>query len=320
MTVTLTEVAREAEVSLATASRAFRASDLLAADTRQRVIDAAFKLGYNVPAQFRTRTFAVIVPDVSSPIYAALIKTFQNKAWPGRHRMILGDTDEDPARELEFLESLARDVDGVILCSPRSAAADARKAVGDTPLVVLNGESAGSPVIVMDVEPGLRQAVEHLKSLGHEHVVYVPGPAASWANRTRHGILERLTAEHGLALSVVGNQSASIQGGVAAAAAVLASGAAAVVAYNDLVALGIQSGAKVLGSECPADLSIVGIDNVPFAASVAPGLTTVRMDIDRSAALSLEFLMNVIEGKPPVPGPAVRFGSQLIVRGSTARA
>lgn len=119
-----------------------------------------------------------------------------------------------------------------------------------------------------------------------------------------------------MSLAVVENQSANVQGGIAATAAVLATGATAVVAYSDFVAIGLQAGlrARLGGSRM---MGIVGIDDVDIAASVVPSLTTIRLDIERSIALSLEFLMDLIEGNPSHPGPAVRFGSQLIVRDST---
>lgn len=316
MGVTLRQVAQEARVSLATASRAFRTPHLLAADTRQRVVEAGVRLGYSMPAALRARSIAVVVPDISNPTYATQIKILQEKLWPGRHRMVLLDTGEDAAREIECLERVSDDVDGVILCSPLSDAHDAQRAIGATPLVIHNGASAGSPVVIMDVEPGLRQALEHLQSLGHKGIAYIPGPAASWANSTRKSALERLTAERGMSLAVVENQSANVQGGIAATAAVLATGATAVVAYSDFVAIGLQAGlrARLGGSRM---MGIVGIDDVDIAASVVPSLTTIRLDIERSIALSLEFLMDLIEGNPSHPGPAVRFGSQLIVRDST---
>lgn len=318
MVAKLKDVAIEAGVSMATASRAFTSVDLLAPHTRQRVLEAARRIGYDAPAPTRARTILVLVPDVSNAVYARMLRAIQEKLWPGRHRMLLADTAEDPAREIELLDTVGREADAVILCSPRSNPADVARAIGSTPLVVVNGESNGSPVILMDVEQGLRQAAEHLQSLGHQSIVYVPGPAASWANRTRAQILSDLSSERGFDLAVVGNQSADVHGGLAAAAAVAASGATAVVAYNDMVAMGVQAGIRSLGYRCPTDISIVGIDNVDVAAASDPGLTTVMVDIESSGSLSIGLIMDQIDGKPWREG-SVRLRSQLIVRGSTAR-
>ncbi|OZC81749.1 LacI family transcriptional regulator [Rhodococcus sp. 06-412-2C] len=318
MVAKLKDVALEAGVSMATASRAFSSVDLLAPHTRQRVLEAARRIGYDAPAPTRSRTILVLVPDVSNAVYARMLRAIQEKLWPGRHRMILADTAEDPAREIELLDTVGREADAVILCSPRSNPVDVARAIGSTPLVVVNGESNGSPAILMDVEQGLRQAAEHLQSLGHRSFVYVPGPAASWANRTRAQILSDLSSERGFDLAVVGNQSADVHGGLAAAAAVVASGATAVVAYNDMVAMGVQAGIRSLGYRCPTDISIVGIDNVDIAAASDPGLTTVMVDIESSGSLSIGLIMDQLDGKP-WREDSVRLRSQLIVRGSTAR-
>ena len=316
MVATLTDVARIADVSLATASRAFSDPDRLATGTRERVLAAAFELQYEAPLPRGSRTFAVVVPDVANPVIAALICSIQDQAWYGRHRMILANTAEEAAREQEILRTFGRGVDGVILCSPRLAPAAITAAIGSTPLVVINGESESCPSVLMDVEEGIRQAVEHLYALGHRRIAYVPGPASSWANQRRLQCVAAVTAEWNVELVSVGNQSATVNGGLAAAAAVASSGATAVIAYNDMVALGVQAGVRTLGYQCPEHLSVVGIDDLDVGAASEPGLTSIRTAIARSGSLSLELLLDQIGGKS-VPDEAVHLTSQLIVRGST---
>jgi LacI family transcriptional regulator len=303
-------------VSLATASRAFSDPARLAAETRRKVLTAAEALGYETPAApTGARTVAVVVPDISNAVFAALIKSIQERAWPGRHRMLLADTGESADREREFLASLAGSADGVIVCSPRLPAADLKKLVGNAPLVVINGEADAARVL-MDVGEGLRQAVEHLYALGHRKFAYVPGPASSWANGQRMDAVQRLCEKWGVELVVVGHQNATVDGGLAAAASVVASGATAVIAYNDLVAVGLLAGASTLGYHCPEDLSVVGIDDLDIAAAAEPGLTSVRVAIERSGSLGLDLLLGQIAGKSRAT-EAVHLGSQLIVRGST---
>lgn len=316
MVATLTDVAGIAGVSLATASRAFSDPDRLATQTRERVLAAASKLQYEAPLPRGSRTFAVVVPDVSNAVFAELICSIQDQAWHGRHRMILSNTSEDAAREEEILRSLGRGVDGVILCSPRLAAPAIKRAIGSTPLVVINGETEFAPSVLLDVEEGIRQAVEHLFALGHRKIAFVPGPASSWANQRRLQCVVAMTAQWGVELVTVGNQSATVNGGRAAAAAVVSSGATAVIAYNDLIALGVQAGARTLGYHCPEDLSIVGIDNLDIAAASEPGLTSIRVAITHSGSLSMDLLLDQIAGKPG-PDKPVHLASQLIVRGST---
>ncbi|MGN6405211.1 LacI family DNA-binding transcriptional regulator [Sinomonas sp.] len=316
MPATLTDVAKRAGVSLATASRAFSDPGRLAAETRQKVLSAAEALGYATQtAANGVRTVAVVVPDISNAVFAALIKAIQERAWPGRHRMLLADTGGSEDREREHLASLAGSVDGVILCSPRLPAADITKAAGGMPLVVINGEADAARVL-MDAGEGLRQAVEHLYALGHRKFAYVPGPASSWANGQRAATVKRLCEEWGVDLVTVGHQNATVDGGLAAAAAVVASGATAVIAYNDLVAVGLLAGARTLGYHCPEDVSVVGIDDLDIAAAAEPGLTSVRVAIERSGSLGLDLLLEQIAGRSRAT-EAVHLGSQLIVRGST---
>ncbi|KJC62959.1 transcriptional regulator, LacI family [Agreia bicolorata] len=316
MTATLTDVARLAGVSLATASRAFGEPDRLAAATRERVLRAAAELGYTASSVGSgEKTFGVIVPDVSSPVYAKLLKGIHAQAWEGRHRPVLFDTDEDLHREREQIV-LARKLNGILLCSPRLPDDEIRRLVGTTPTVVVNRIIDGLPGVVVDTSNGPRQAVEHLVALGHRHIAYASGPRLSWADSRRHDAIAAACTAMDVRFTPLNHQSASIQGGLAAAATVVASGATAVIAYNDLVALGIDSGMAQLDKHCPDDISIIGMDDIELASVRQPGLTTVRLAIDRCGSLGVEVLLKTMAGEDT---PAVAtLDSQLIVRGSTA--
>ena len=313
---TLTDVAKRAGVSIATASRAFGEPERLAGGTLERVLQAAVDLGYSNPqSSVATRTIGVIVPDIANPVYAMLLKAIQGQAWHGRHRIVLFDADEDLRREREQIEQ-ARKLDGMLLCSPRLPDDEVLALVGGTPYVVVNRQIDGAPCVVMDTEHGPTQAIEHLVALGHEHVAYASGPRGSWADARRFDTISRACERHGIRLTRLSHHAATIQGGRAAAALAAASSATAVVAYNDLVALGLEAGMSELGRTCPDDISIVGIDDIDLAGAVTPGLTTVQMPIDRCGALAVDLLHQAISGS--VVTDVVTLGSQLIVRASTA--
>lgn len=316
MAATLTDVARHAGVSIATASRAFGEPGRLAEATLERVLQAATDLGYaNPQAATATRSFAVIVPDVANPVYATLLKAIHGQAWHGRHRPVLFDSDEDLRREREQIEG-ARKLDGMLLCSPRLPDEDVLALVGDTPFVVINRLLDEAPCVLMDTEHGPTQAVEHLAALGHEHIAYAAGPLGSWADARRSDAVARACERYGIRLTPLSHHAASIQGGRAAAATVVATGATAVIAYNDLVALGLEAGIADLGRTCPGDISIVGIDDIELASAVKPALTTVRMPIERCGALAVDLLLQAMSGAA-VAGATI-LNSQLIVRDSTA--
>jgi LacI family transcriptional regulator len=313
---TLTDVAKRAGVSIATASRAFGEPDRLAPATRERVLEAASDLGYATPqTATATRTFGVVVPDVANPVYATLLKAIQGQAWHGHHRIVLFDADEDLRRERDAIVQ-ARKLDGMVLCSPRLPDAEVLELVGIAPYVVVNRQIDGAPCVLMDTEHGPSQAIEHLAALGHEHVAYAAGPRGSWADVRRFDTIARACERHGIRLTRLSHHAASIQGGRAAAAPAAASGATAVVAYNDLVAIGLEAGMLELGKRCPKDVSIVGIDDIDLAGAVTPGLTTVRMPIARSGALAVDLLLQAMAGA--VLDDVATLGSQLIVRASTA--
>ncbi|MDR6972879.1 LacI family transcriptional regulator [Leifsonia shinshuensis] len=262
-----------------------------------------------------TRSFGVVVPDVANPVYATLLKAIHSQAWHGRHRTVLFDTDEDRWREREQIEQ-ARKLDGMLLCSPRLPDDEVLTLAGDTPFVIVNRLIEGAPCVLMDMENGPQQAVEHLAALGHTHIAYAAGPTGSWADGQRAATITKACERFGIRLTHLSHQAASIEGGRAAAAPVIASGATAVIAYNDLVALGLEAGMSDMGKSCPADISIIGIDDIDMASAVKPGLSTVKMPIERCGALAVELLLQVLAGA--THAEATTLGSQLIVRGTTA--
>lgn len=316
MAATLTDVARDAGVSLATASRAFSDPERLAPSTLERVLRTAGTLGYTASiATTAERTIGIVVPDVANPVHALFLRGAFAQAWHGRHKTVLFNANEDPRWEREEVARAAK-LDAVVLCSPRLESSDIFSMMGSTPFVVVNRIIEGVPSIVMDDEHGHRAAVEHLSALGHTHIAYAAGPENSWANAFRLDVITKACKAFGLKLTVLSNQRASIDGGRVAAAPLLASGATAVLAYNDLVAIGIDAGLSDLGKRCPADISIVGVDDTEMASVHQPGLTTVRFEVERSGSLAIEVLLQALAGETPTD--VHRLHGQLIVRGSTA--
>lgn len=317
MAATLTAVAQAAGVSIATASRAFSAPDRLAPATLQKVQQAADELGYSAltgSTDSAGRTIGVVVPDIANAIYGSLIKAIHDQAWHGRHRVVLFDTAEDPRREREQIER-AKELDGFLLCSPRLPADELDALLADARCVIVNRALDGHPNVLFDTDNGVRQSVDHLVALGHRHIAYAAGPRDSWAEEQRMAGAERACAEHGVRFTPLPHTAATIQGGRATAATALSSGATAVLAYNDLVAMGLQAGIATLGRRCPEDLSIVGIDDIDLVGAMQPGLTTVHLAMDRCGSLAVEMLIAALAAD--VDTEIVHLESQLIVRGTT---
>ncbi|MCP2163899.1 LacI family DNA-binding transcriptional regulator [Goodfellowiella coeruleoviolacea] len=326
MAPTLTEVARQAGVSLSTASRAFSDPGRLGPETLRKVLAVAEDLGYQAPvgarsgeASVEASTVAVVVPDVANPVFGAFVKAAQAEGWYRRQTVVLVDTDLNPDREREAINHLRDQVSGIVVCSPRLTAEDVLACAGQTPVVLVNREAVGADCVIADAADGLRQTVEHLAALGHRRVAYVQGAQRSWSNSHRVDLVRGLAEQAGLDLCLLGWQAETAAGGTAAAASVMASGASAVITHNDLVALGVIAGVRALGVSVPDQLSVVGIDDIPFAAVAHPALTSVAVPMARAGALSLELLGRAVAGDRQAPR-TVRLPTQLVVRASTAPA
>jgi LacI family transcriptional regulator len=319
---TLTDVAKRANVALSTASRAFSDPDRLGPDTLRKILTVAQELGYApqpkgaVPAEPEAVTIAVVVPDIANPVFSGFVKAAQGQGWHHRHTVMLADSDFDPDREREVIRHLRSRVDGMAVCSSRLDADEVLQLCGRVPAVLVNREAAGADCIVADATQGLRQTVDYLMALGHRRIAYVQGSARSWSNAHRVGIVRGLAAQHGLDLELLDWQTETVDGGAAAAARVVASGASAVIAHNDLVALGVMSGAAALGARVPEDLSVVGMDDIPFAAVARPGLTSIAVPLARAGSLAMEVLARAVAGERPTPRTQ-RLDTHLVVRGST---
>ena len=322
--VTVRDVAKVANVSAATVSRALSSPDLVAPHTRQRILDTARQLGYlpNAAARGlvtgRTGNLGLVVPDLENPYFASVTKGVQESALQGGYSVFVADSDEDPRTERELVRKLAPQVDGLILCSARMSDADLAACVGDTPVVLVNRQLDGLLSIYVDDAEIVRQALEHLYALGHRHVGYAGGPAGSWSDRQRRNGIERAVPElPGLTVASLGAFAPVFGGGQSAADLALASDATAVLAYNDLMALGILSRLRSRGVRVPEDMSVVGIDDINAATLVSPALTTVQAPLRRVGRTAVNLLVDSF-GEGTGARPAEQLPVQLIVRESTS--
>ncbi|WP_232014262.1 LacI family DNA-binding transcriptional regulator [Cellulomonas fimi] len=296
--MTLRDVARAAGVSPATASRALSSPELVAPARREQVQRVARELGYrpNRAARElitgRTGNLCLVVPDLENPFFAAVAKGVQARARTLGYAVFVADAEEDPRLEPELVAHLGAQVDGAVLCSPRMSDEDLDRLAEDVPLVLVNRRHRALASVVIDNADGVRQAVTHLHALGHTRIAYVGGPADSWSDaRRREGLAH---VSHGLRrVEVVdlGPFAPVFAGGVAAGDLVAASGATAVLAHNDLVALGILSRLQARGLRVPQDVSVVGYDDIPAATLVSPALTTVTVPLARLGREAVDLLV-----------------------------
>lgn len=321
---TIYDVAREAGVSPSTVSRAFSRPGRVSSETARRVREVADRLGYRaeevfrVPAPVRSKLIALAVSDIANPFYYPIIRGAEHAVAAEGFTLVLADAQESDRREREMLPRILPHIDGLVIASSRISDTDLRSLARTVPMVVLNRPVAGLTSVLPDTPRAVRRAVEHLASLGHRRICYVPGPEASYVDGARWRNLREACHELDLCDSRVARVPPTVCGGEAAAAAVIAKGARAVLAYNDLVAIGVMRGLHAAGYRVPEDFSVVGFDNTIASDLVTPTLTTVAAPLVKLGAVAVQNVLALAAGATHrAPEPTV-VPVRLVVRKSTA--
>jgi LacI family transcriptional regulator len=321
--VTIRDVARASGVHISTVSRTFSAPHLVNPETRTRVLAVAAELGYrpNRAAQGlitgRTHNLGLLVADIANPFFPPLIKAAETAARERDYSVFLADTDEDPVVEAELVRAIAKQVDGVLLCSSRMSNRLIEEVGASVPLVLVNRKVKGVPAVLMDVGDGARQAVEHLAGLGHERVALLGGPAASWTSGQMRRAAGAAARVAGIRLKVLAPNPPTVKGGAGLAEAVLAADVTAVLAYNDLMAIGLMDALDAAGARVPEDISVVGVDNSTHAQLTRPKLTTVAMPNAAAGRTAVDLLLQVIADVGGTRSPQTMLDTVLVVRQST---
>jgi LacI family transcriptional regulator len=301
---TIGDVAERAGVSTATVSRVLSGANPARPETRARVMAAVEALDYRPSGVARslklrtTRTMGLLITDILNPYFPELVRAVEDAARAIGYSVLLCNGDEDAEREAAYLELLAeRRVDGILIAASRMTSRHARWLERSAiPIVVMNSGAPdpGIPSVRSDNVHGGRLAVEHLLALGHRSLGYLAGPQADDAQQERLAGVRAGLAAGGLdpdTLSL-GQGDGHVAGGARAATEILASdaGLTGIVCYNDLSAIGAIRAVRAAGRRVPADVSIVGFDDIDQAEYVDPPLTTIRQrtaEMGRWAVASL---------------------------------
>ncbi len=314
---TILDVAEHAGVHAATVSRTINLPDKVAPATRRRVEAAVRDLGF-VPNRAarglitgRTGNVAVIVPDITNPHFASLVRSVERSARGADLQVLLVDTGEHPDEEVRAIRSLSHDVDGFIVVSPRRLHREL-DALGSSPAVFVNRPVRDHASILLRTAPAVAEALHHLATLGHERLAYLGGPSGSWAAGERRTAVRRTSQSTGMEIVELTVTEPTFEAAAAVVHQIVDSGVSAVLAFNDQMALGVMAGLTTIGISVPDDVSVVGFDDVPMAAMVAPPLTTISLPTSEVGAVAVAMLS---EG----PSKKELFG-KLVVRHSTAPA
>ena len=333
-TVTLRDVAARAGVHPATASRALNPETrlLVREDTARRVLEAAEVLGYHpnpVARSLRTRrsnTVGVLIPDLTNPLFPPIVRALEDRLAAAGYVALIGNTDGDDDREQMVFELMrARHVDGMVLATAHLSdplLADAARA--GLPVVLMNrmAQDHSLDSVSVDNERGMRMAVAHLAGEGHKRIAHIAGPQEVSTGLSRYrGFMSAMEA-HGLEADpdlIITAKAFSIEEGLRCTRALLErrSGCTAVATGNDMLAIGCLAALEEAGLNCPADLSVVGFNDMPFIDRLRPPLTTIRFPHYQLGTEAAQLLLERIGGQGG-PVRVIYLAPELVVRGSTA--
>ncbi|BCJ66032.1 LacI family DNA-binding transcriptional regulator [Polymorphospora rubra] len=322
MPATIRDVARACGVHISTVSRTFSAPHLVNPETRGRVLACAEHLGYrpNKAARAlitgRTHNIGLMVADIANPFFPPLIKAAESQARHRDYHIFVTDTNEDPSVEEELVHALAKQVDGVLLCSPRMSNSLIEQLSREVPLVVINRQVTGLPAVVMDVGQGARLAIEHLTGLGHREIALLSGPRGSWTSREIRRAAGAAARAAEATLTVLGPNPPTEDGGQSMADQVRRAEVTAVLAYNDLMAIGLIEGLDALGIRVPQDISVVGIDDISLSRLTRPKLTTVATPTAAAGRTAVDMLLQ--HGDDRRTTAQVTLQTELVIRDSTS--
>jgi DNA-binding LacI/PurR family transcriptional regulator len=319
--VTLQDVAREAGVAVSTVSRALSNPDRVSARTREHVHAIAQRLHYrpNMIARAlpsgRTRMLALLVTDITNPHNFGLIRGAEAQAGAAGYTLILADTQGSQERESDHLHRLDSAVDGFVLASSRLTDTELQRLRGRRPVVLYNREAEGFPSVVGDAADGGRQIVAHLVALGHRRLGYLAGPSSAWADGARWRGLSASAAGAGAEIVRLGPFAPTLEHGAAAADAGLGSGVTALIAFNDLLAIGVLQRLERRRIGVPDQVSVAGFDDIFGSGFCHPPLTTVAIPAERAGRDLIDLLLGSGEPMARLVLPA-----ELRVRNSTGGA
>jgi LacI family transcriptional regulator len=328
------EIAKRAGVHPSTVSRVLnpQTRTLVSAKVAAKILNIAEAVAYRRNPMAvglktsRSFTIGVIVPDLTNPVFPPIVRAVERTMDREGYVTVLADTDSSTETERTILDSLcSRQVDGLLLATALlsdDVVAECKER--QVPFVLVNRTVADKTVtsVVSNDFHGIRLVVEHLVTLGHRKIAYLGGPLNTSTGKSRQaGFVEamsvyRLKADPRIMLEC---KALTTEAGQAGCTSLIQSKRAftAIVAGNDLLALGCYAPLAAAGLKCPEDVSVTGYNDMPFAAHFAPPLTTLRIPLTEMGVQAAQLLLKKMRD-PKINLPSVQLEPALVVRGSTA--
>jgi DNA-binding LacI/PurR family transcriptional regulator len=322
--LTIYDVARAAGVAPSTVSRALSKPGRVSYKTAERVRRVAEELGYRTGRMERsvaergTGMLAIVVADIANPVFFGMIRGAERAASDRGFTMLVVESQETESAERSALDRLVPVVDGVVLGSSRMSDATIRSLAKRKPIILLNRTVSEVSSVVIDDVHAIKKAAEHLTGLSHRSICYLAGPEASWPDGMRWRGLREASLELDIQVRRLGPFLPTMRGGAAVAEQWLQKPTTAVIAYNDLMAIGFIQAVTAAGFNVPGDVSVIGFDNIVDGTLVEPHLTTIAAPLVSLGSAAVARLVRTDQrergraGEEPVLLPA-----RLVVRGST---
>jgi LacI family transcriptional regulator len=331
--VTLRDVARRAGVHAGTASRALNPEtrSLVNQATAARVMLAASELGYrpnSIARGLKTNrsfTIGVLLPDLTNPLFPPIVRSIEDALAEAGYTALLANSDNDPEKERLHFETLkSRQVEGFIMATAQRDHPLIEDAIAaDVPIVLVNRtvDSSRAFAVITDDRRGCALAVDHLVGLGHTKIAHIVGPERYSTGRARRRGFTEAMRKAGVEVNrnlVRFTETFVESEGARVFRELLDDGEnfTAVVAGNDLLALGCYDVMAEVGLSCPEDVSVVGYNDIPFLDKLRPPLTTIRVAHYEIGLRATELLLSRLQD-PSLEPVTVSLEPELVVRGST---
>jgi LacI family transcriptional regulator len=320
---TIRDVARCAQVSVATVSRALNGFENVSESTRNRVTDAVRELGY-VPhagarslSLARTNAIGVVLPDLHGEFFSEIVRGMDREASRQGYLLLLSNLHAGTEQAALALQAMRGRVDGLIVMAPHLSADELSAALpSGLPSMLINTRDGrgAHPSIHLDNRAGVRAVVDHFVALGRKRLVHIAGPAGNIDAQERADAFRKVAASHEVGFEIV--QGDFEEGsGEAAVAALIQAGHSfdAVFAANDNMAIGAIQTLRHAGLRVPEDVALAGFDDIPLARHLQ--LTTVRVRIAELGERALGRLLAIIGDQDE--GGDELFAPELVVRATS---
>lgn len=327
--VTIKDVAREANMSVATVSRVLNASGPVSEKARRLIREIAGRMRY-VPHSgarslitSKTETLGVLLPDLYGEFFSEVIRGMDDTAQKNGFHLLISRAYADRHGIETAIRAMRGRVDGVVAMSPDLDAESLLSLPSTIPVVLLCSVSRGNEIDSLTIQNarGAREMVKHLVSLGHRRIAIIKGSARNYDAAERLRGYRMALREAGIApdasLELVGNFTES--GGYEAAVELLATRdrPTAIFAANDSMAIGALSALRESGVEVPNEMAVAGFDDIPLARYMDPPLSSVHVPICELGARAVELLLHGITHKNDHARRRERVSTKLVIRRST---